>query len=197
MSGKSSTAKKKKDQANLEADSQAQDQTQTDAQEQSATEPETVEATQEVSEPQEGSNTNANEPEPTPNTAPDSASDSVNEPVPLNALTLEDLYHELLDLRHLVTEHSSAIIELQQTTARKRKPVASNGKVQLCDKKTGTVYPSKNNAYQSLLKAGELKELIDKGLLGTEPSKNTFGIYVLLREWPDRFEEVQEAQNNK
>jgi hypothetical protein len=97
----------------------------------------------------------------------------------------------------MVLEHSTTIIELQQTTARKRKPVQSNGKIQIRDKQTGTVYPSKNNAYQSLLKASKLKELVDKGVFGAEPSKNTFGWYTLVREWPDRFEEVQEAQNTQ
>jgi hypothetical protein len=94
-------------------------------------------------------------------------------------------------------EHSGTIVELEQAIARKRKPVASNGKIQIRDKQTGTVYPSKNNAYQSLLKAGELKSLVDKGLFGDVPEKNTFGWYVLVREWPDRFEEVQETQNTQ
>ena len=72
-----------------------------------------------------------------------------------------------------------------------------NGKVQIKDTQTGAVYPSKNNAYQSLLKSGELKGLVDKGLFGPDPEKNTFGWYTLQREWPDRFEEVPTAQNNK
>lgn len=55
------------------------------------------------------------------------------------------------------------------------------------------MYPSKNNAYQTLLKSGELKDLVDKGVFGETPEKNTFGWYVLEREWPDRFEEVKEA----
>ena len=87
-------------------------------------------------------------------------------------------------------EHTDLITQLQETLARKRKPVASNGKVQIRDKHTGTIYPSKNNAYQTLLKSGELKELVDKGLFVDIPQKNTFGWYVLVREWPDRFEEV-------
>ncbi|MFC1947241.1 hypothetical protein ACFLXY_04890 [Chloroflexota bacterium] len=141
------------------------------------------------------------ESEVTPTPAPDLESGSApveaTEPVDTPALTIEDLYTEMLMLREMVLEHSTAIIELQQTTARKRKPVASNGKIQIRDKQTGTVYPSKNNAYQSLLKAGELKELVDIGVFGAEPSKNTFGWYTLVKEWPDRFEEVQEAQNTQ
>lgn len=94
---------------------------------------------------------------------------------------------------YIVANHTALISQLQDTLAHKRCPVASNGKVQIRDKKTGTVYPSKNNAYQSLLKSGELKDLVDKGLFGDIPNKNTFGWYVLVREWPDRFEEVHEA----
>jgi hypothetical protein len=89
------------------------------------------------------------------------------------------------------------IVELQQAIARKRKPVASNGKIAIKDKQTGTVYQSKNNAYQSLLKSGELKELVEKGIFGPVPEKNTFGWYALVRELPDRFEEVHEAKNSK
>ena len=89
--------------------------------------------------------------------------------------------------RHLGKQ---SLRQLQETLARKRKPVSSNGKVQIRDKETSTVYPSKNNAYQSLLKSGALKELVDKGLFGEVPEKNTFGWYTLVREWPDRFEEI-------
>jgi len=97
--------------------------------------------------------------------------------------TLEQLHQELEALKQVVAD-------LQVTVARKRRPPATNGKVQIKDKTTGTVYPSKNNAYQTLLKAGELKTLVDKGVFGPVPEKNTFGWYVLVREWPDRFEEV-------
>jgi len=111
-------------------------------------------------------------------------------PTPAPAPTLESLFEKLQSLKKLVGEHTSLIIQLQETLARKRKPVASNGKVQILDKQTGQIFPSKNNAYQTLLKSGELKDLVDKGLFGDIPQKNTFGWYVLVREWPDRFEEV-------
>jgi len=111
-------------------------------------------------------------------------------PVPVSILTLKYLNQELQLLKQVVEEHASLIIQLQEILARKRKPVVSNGKIQIRDKQTSTVYPSKNNAYQTLLKSGELKELVDKGLFGDVPEKNTFGWYVLVREWPDRFEEV-------
>ncbi|MFC1982522.1 hypothetical protein ACFLV5_01865 [Chloroflexota bacterium] len=128
------------------------------------------------------------EPEPTPE--PETIQEV--QPTP----TLESLYQEILTLKQIALEHSGMIVQLQQAIARKRKPVASNGKVQIRDKQTNTIYPSKNNCYQTLLKAGELKDLIDKDLFGPVPEKNTFGWYSLTREWPDRFEEVPEAQNS-
>jgi len=112
-------------------------------------------------------------------------------------LTMKQLHQEIQTIKQVVDEHAQLIVQLQEALARKRKPVASNGKVQIKDTQTGTVYPSKNNAYQSLLKSGELKDLIDKGVFGPVPEKNTFGWYTLVREWPDRFEEVATAQNNK
>jgi len=120
-----------------------------------------------------------------------------NVPAPPPSLTMKQLHQEIETLKQVVNEHAQLIVQLQETLARKRKPVQSNGKVQIKDKQTGTVYPSKNNAYQSLLKAGDLKGLVDKGLFGPDPEKNTFGWYTLQREWPDRFEEVPTAQNNK
>ena len=80
---------------------------------------------------------------------------------------------------------------------RKRKPPASNGKVQILDKQTGEIYRSKNNAYQTLLKSGELKDMVDKGVFGDIPQKNTFGWYALVRELPDRFEEVKPPEDMK
>ena len=103
-------------------------------------------------------------------------------------LTLETIQTELNALRDLVFELASQMTALQNTPVRKRKAVP-NGKIQILDKTTGEVYPSKNQAYQVLLKAGELKELVDKGIFGSDPEKNTFGWYALVRAWPDRFEE--------
>jgi len=95
-------------------------------------------------------------------------------------LTLEDIQKELNSLKELVLNHSEWIASLQDTLTKKRKPTP-NGKIQILDKITGEVYPSKNQAYQTLLKAGELKELVDKGILGSNPEKNTFGWYALVR----------------
>jgi hypothetical protein len=71
----------------------------------------------------------------------------------------------------------------------------SNGKIMIKDKQTGKIYPSKNNVYQSLLKAGDLNDLVNKGLFGDNPAKNSFGCYNLFRAWPNRFEEVHEEQS--
>jgi len=103
----------------------------------------------------------------------------------------------LLDaLTATVLDHTRQIAELQEALARKRKPVP-NGKVQILDKQAGQVFPSKNNAYQTLLKSGELKGLVDKGVFGDIPEKNTFGWYALVRELPDRFEEVKTAEETQ
>ena len=113
------------------------------------------------------------------------------------APTLENLFEELQSLKQLAAEHTNLIAQLQETLARKRKPPVSNGKVQILDKQTGEIYPSKNNAYQTLLKSGELKDLVDKGVFGDIPAKNTFGWYALVRELPDRFEEVKPAEETQ
>lgn len=122
------------------------------------------------------------------------APESSPAPQPEKPKPLAYLNQELQSLKHQVDEHANLMTQLQEILIRKRKPVASNGKVQIKDKQTGTVYRSKNNAYQSLLKSGALKDLVDKGVLGPDPQKNTFGWYTLVREWPDRFEEVKSAE---
>ena len=109
---------------------------------------------------------------------------------------LSDIKLMLDALTATVLDHTRQIAELQEALARKRKPVP-NGKVQIRDKKTGKIFPSKNNAYQTLLKSGELKDLVDKGIFGDNPVKNTFGWYALVRELPDRFEEVKSAEETQ
>jgi hypothetical protein len=96
-------------------------------------------------------------------------------------ITLESLQHQIDILN----------VQLQELLARKRKPPVSSGRVQIRDKSTGTIFKSKNNAYKTLLKSGALKELVDKGVFGAVPEKNTFGWYALARAFPDRFEEVK------
>ena len=112
------------------------------------------------------------------------------------SLNMVYLYSEIQAVKQIVQEHGQQIAGIQEALARKRKPVA-NGKIQIKDKKTGKTYPSKNNCYQSLLKSGELKELVDKGVFGSEPRRNNFGWFALQRSWPDRFEEVKSEQSKE
>lgn len=105
-------------------------------------------------------------------------------------VTLVSLQKELESLRQTVQDHAQLITDLQSMLALKRRPT-SNGKIQIRDKQTGKVYPSKNNCYQSLLRSGELKDLVDKGIFGPIPEKNNFGWFALVRALPDRFEEVK------
>ncbi len=116
-----------------------------------------------------------------------------SKPAPIEP-KLSDIKLLLDAIMATVLEHTKQIAELQETLARKRRPVASNGKIQIRDKQTGKVYPSKNSVYQSLLKAGELKDLVDKGIFGDVPQRNNFGWYILQRQWPNRFEELKAEQ---
>ena len=78
----------------------------------------------------------------------------------------------------------------------KKQPV-SNGKVQIRDNQTGKIYPSKNNVYQTLLKAHELDDLVKDGVFGkNDPAKNSFGCYALFRAFPGRFEEIKSEVKN-
>ena len=134
------------------------------------------------------------EPKQLPPKAETPAEPELEESKPEQSISLIDLQAAVEALVKVVTEHTRQISELQETLARKRRPVASNGKVQIRDKQSGKVYPSKNNCYQSLLKAGELKDLVDAGTFGDNPEKNTFGWYALVRALPERFEEVVPEQ---
>jgi hypothetical protein len=111
-------------------------------------------------------------------------------------LTMISLHNELEALRQTVGQQGALIAQLMETPVRQRKPPTSNGKVQIKDTVTGKIYPSKNNVYQSLLKAGELKDLVDKGIFGANPEKNSFGCYNLFRAWPNRFEEVHDQEES-
>jgi len=107
-------------------------------------------------------------------------------------VSLFDLYAILVELRALVHDQHEMLLTFQSAPVKptRRAPMLPNGgKVQVLDKTTGEVFPSKNGAYQTLLKRGALKELVDKNIFGAEPAKNSFGWYALKRAWPDRFEE--------
>ena len=159
------------------------------------TEPEPVEQSVEPEQVVEAESTPIVEPaakvEPQPIVEPAPAPVPPAKPKPL---TLISLSGELTALRQVVDEQGKLITQLMETPIRQRKPT-NNGKIQIRDKQTGKIYPSKNNAYQSLLKAGELKELVDANVFGPNPAKNSFGCYNLFRAWPNRFEEVHEGQS--
>jgi len=127
--------------------------------------------------------------EPTPAPAPVPPS----KPKPL---TMTSLHSELDALRQIVDQQGLLIKQLMETPIRQRKPPVSNGKVQIKDTLTGKVYPSKNNVYQTLLKAGELEDLVKQGVFGPNPLKNSFGCYNLFRAWPNRFEEVHDQEQS-
>jgi len=111
-------------------------------------------------------------------------------------LTMTSLHAEIEELRKIVDGQATLIKQLLEAPARQRKPPTSNGKVQIKDTLTGKIYPSKNNVYQSLLKAGELDDLVKQGIFGANPEKNSFGCYNLFRAWPNRFEEVHDQEQS-
>ena len=106
-------------------------------------------------------------------------------------ITLVSLHAEVEALRTIVDQQVIQIKLLMAPPMRQRNPPLSNGKVQIQDTKTGKIYPSKNNVYQSLLKAGELEDLVKQGVFGSDPVKNSFGCYNLFRAYPNRFVEVK------
>ena len=116
--------------------------------------------------------------EPTPVTVP---------PVKPKPLTMASLHTEIEELRKIIDGQAVFIKQLLEAPVRQRKPPTSNGKVSILDTKTGKSYPSKNNVYQSLLKAGELDDLVKQGVFGSDPSHNSFGCYNLFRFYKDRF----------
>lgn len=120
-------------------------------------------------------------------------------PKPQKPLTLVHLQQEINSLEQRVQAQSLQIADLQEALARKRKPVP-NGKVQIRDRKTGKVYPSKNNCYQSLLKSGELKDLVDKGIFGDKPRLGRIGIGLMLSvtliEFPEFYMQYELSQFN-
>jgi hypothetical protein len=117
-------------------------------------------------------------------------------PNPPKKLTLSNVLHELETLKQTVLHHTEQLadIESRLTRARKSTSPTSRTRVQIRDKQTGTVYRSQNATYRSLLKSGELKELVDKGVFGSVPEANSYGWFALWRAWPNRFVEVRSEQ---
>ncbi|MFZ2036445.1 MAG: hypothetical protein WBL37_09030 [Dehalococcoidales bacterium] len=106
-------------------------------------------------------------------------------------LTMASLHAEIEELRKIVDGQAVSIKQLLEAPVKQRKPPTSNGKVSIKDTLTGKIYPSKNNVYQSLLKAGELDDLVKQGVFGADPVHNSFGCYNLFRAYPNRFVEVK------
>jgi len=162
------------------------------------TEPETTPTTEgRKVESQAESTTTKSEPEPEPIIEPSApksdAKPNIETPAPKpKPLNMVNLQAELEELRKIVLQQSQIITELKTAPVKTRKPPVSNGKKQIQDTLTGKIYPSKNNVYQSLLKAGELKDLVAKGVFGAIPEKNSFGCYALFNSFPGRFVEVKD-----
>ena len=139
------------------------------------------------------------EPEPIAEVEPTPAVEAVIKPEPPvkpKPLTMTALHSDLEALRQIVEQQGILIKQLMETPIRQRKPPVSNGKVQIKDTLTDKIYPSKNNVYQSLLKAGELEDLVKQGVFGSDPAKNSFGCYNLFRAYPNRFVEVHDQEQS-
>jgi hypothetical protein len=133
-------------------------------------------------------------PTPTPETKVEPPSTTPpSKPKPLTLVSLKtdvDALNKCLQLMDLKLEGFEALV------AMKRKPTNSS-RIQIRDKVTGKIYKSKNSVYQTMLKAGELSDLVKAGAFGASPEKNTFGVYALFRAYPDRFEEVREPEKTE
>ena len=159
------------------------------------TKPEPVQE-EKVTEPvKEVTSTPTPEPSPTPIPALETKVETpaTTPPSKPKPLTLASLKTEVDALNKCIQAMNLQLKDFEAFVALKRKPTA-NGKVQIRDKVTGKIYKSKNSVYQTMLKAGELKELVEKNIFGATPEKNTFGVYALFRAYPDRFEEVHEQE---
>jgi hypothetical protein len=132
-------------------------------------------------------------PTPTPTLVIDVEPPVGSQPPTKPKLSIGSLKSEVDELRALIQTLTTEIADVRSQLALKRKPTAY-GKVQIRDKQTGKIYKSKNNVYQTMLKAGELKDLVEKGIFGDVPEKNTFGVYALFRAYPERFEEVHDQE---
>jgi hypothetical protein len=159
------------------------------------TPPEPVQEAQSIPSAEEVTTTLAPMPTPTPviNVEPPVTAETTAVPPKPKPLTMASLKVEVDELRALIQTLTIQMADVQSQLSLKRKPTVNN-KVQIKDTVTGKIYKSKNNVYQTMLKAGELKDLVEKGIFGAVPEKNTFGVYALFRAYPDRFEEVHDQE---
>jgi hypothetical protein len=136
--------------------------------------------------------------EPEKSAEPQPVVEVVVEPAPVpvppakpKPLTMTSLHAEIEELRKIIDGQSALIKQLMETPVKQRRPPTSNGKVSIKDTLTSKIYPSKNNVFQTLLKAGELDDLVKQGVFGADPIHNSFGCYNLFRAYPGRFQEVK------
>jgi hypothetical protein len=115
---------------------------------------------------------------------------------PVQKYKFYDILEELETIKAALFCHDQRLIDIESRLPKRRRSTSpiSRTRIQIRDKETGIVYPSQNNAYKTLLKNGDLKELVEKGIFGTEPERNSYGWFALKRAWPDRFEELREAK---
>jgi hypothetical protein len=100
-------------------------------------------------------------------------------PKPLN---MANLKVEVDELRALIQTLTTQMTDVESQLTLKRKP-AANGKVQIKDTVTDKIYKSKNNFYQTRLKAGELKDLVEKGILGAVPTKGILLVSPIIQRY--------------
>lgn len=113
----------------------------------------------------------------------------VEQPEPL---TLESLQRAIQLLRQDFGTHTIKLEEILVLLAKKRKtPANGNGKVAILDTATNVTYRSKNGTFRALLKEGKLDKLVEEGVFGPNPSKNSFAWYSLNRYYPGRFQEIK------
>ncbi len=117
-------------------------------------------------------------------------SQSMDELVWSLATELDSLKFEVNHLQRRIGEIELTIPVIKSGIFTREEKRPKKRKVQVRDRVTGTLYPSKNNCYQTLLKEGQLQELVTQGIFGAEPEKNSFGAFALFRALPDRFEVI-------
>jgi hypothetical protein len=132
-------------------------------------------------------------PTPTPETKVEPPVTAVP-PAKPKPLTLVSLKLDVDAMNKCIQQMNLQLKDFEAFVALKRRPPANSSRIQIRDKVTGKIYKSKNNTYQSMLRNGELQEMVEKKLLGDTPEKNNFGAFALFRFYPDRFEEVHEQE---
>jgi hypothetical protein len=110
------------------------------------------------------------------------------------ALTDTELLVKLLveveNIKSRMTTFELQLADVKEHHVDARGEMAKRPRTQIKDNTTGRVFKSKNATYQTLLREGALKELVEVGLFGDDSKGNNFGWFALNRALPGRFEEV-------